>query len=59
MLLVVPHLQKSPLKPGKDALSKADAKAKVAWEKAAAAGDRNNLVVPLCYEGHWLEGRWY
>ncbi len=59
VLLVVPHLQKSPLKPGKDALTKADAKAKVAWEKAAAAGGRNNLVVPICYEAPWLEGRWY
>ena len=59
VLLVIPHLQKSLLKPGKDARSKADAKAKAAWEKPALGGGRNNLVVPLCYEAPWLEGRWY
>ena len=59
VLLLVPHLDKKPLKPGKDAIVKADAKAQVKWEKPAASGGRNNLVVPLCYDGPWLAGRWY
>ena len=59
VLLLVPHLDKKPLKPGADALARANAKAAVKWEKPAASGARNNLVVPLCYDAPWLSGRWY
>lgn len=64
VLLLVPHLEKKPLKPGDDARRKADAKALVKWEKPAASGGRNNLVVPLCYTPTWSAmsdppGTWY
>ena len=59
MLLLIPHLDKRSLKQGKDALAIADRKANVKWEKPAAGGGRNNLVVPLCYDGAWLGGKWY
>ncbi len=53
-LLVVPHLAKTPLKPGKKALGKADSKAKVKWDPPAAGEGRNALVVPLCFEAPWI-----
>lgn len=64
VLLLVPHLEKKPLKPGDEGRRKADAKARVKWEKPAASGGRNNLVVPLCYKPTWHvlgedEGTWY
>ena len=55
----VPHLEKKPLKPGPDARAKADHKASVKWEKPAASGGKNNLVVPLCYDASWLNGKWH
>ena len=59
ILFLVPHLGKKPLKAGADARAKADHKASVKWEKPAANGGKNNLVVPLCYDAPWLKGAWF
>ncbi len=64
VLLLVPHLEKKRLHPGEDAQLRADAKARIKWEKAAASGGKNNLVVPLCYTPTWRvvgapPGTWY
>ncbi len=59
ILFLVPHLEKKPLKAGADARAKADHKASVKWEKPAASGGKNNLVVPLCYDAPWLGGAWF
>lgn len=59
VLLLVPHLEKKPLKSGKDAVDKADLKATVKWQKPAASGGKSNLVVPLCYDAPWLKGNWF
>jgi hypothetical protein len=59
VLLLVPHLGKKPLKTAKEARAIADYKAQVKWEKPAASGAKNNLVVPLCYDAPWLSGHWY
>lgn len=59
VLLMVPHLEKKPLKPGPDAVAKADLKAMAKWEKPAASGGKHNLVVPLCYDAPWLGGKWF
>lgn len=59
VLFLVPHLEKKPLKPGAEARAKADHKALVKWEKPAANGGKNNLVVPLCYDAPWLKGAWF
>ncbi len=53
-LLVVPHLAKTPLTPGKKALGRADSKAKVKWDPPAAGEGRNALVVPLCFDAPWI-----
>jgi hypothetical protein len=55
VLLIVPHLAKAGLKPGKDAREKADAKAQVSWKKPAAGEGRNTLVIPICFEAPWYE----
>ena len=59
VLLLIPHLGKKPIKTAKEAKTIADYKAQVKWEKPAASGAKNNLVVPLCYDAPWLNGRWY
>ncbi len=59
ILFLVPHLEKKPLKPGTETRAKADHKALVKWEKPAASGGKNNLVVPLCYDAPWLGGAWF
>lgn len=59
VLLLVPHLEKKPLRAGKDAVDKADLKASVKWQKPAASGGKSNLVVPLCYDAPWLKGGWF
>jgi hypothetical protein len=59
ILFLVPHLEKKPLKAGADARAKADHKASVKWQKPAASGGKNNIVVPLCYDAPWLGGAWF
>lgn len=60
LLLLVPNLAKTRIKPGKDALAKADAKAQLPWNLSAAKEGRNALVVPLSYDAPWIQSplRW-
>jgi ankyrin repeat protein len=54
VLLIVPHLAKAALKPGKDARERADTKAQVLWKKPAAGEGRNTLVIPICFDAPWV-----
>jgi len=54
MLLLVPHLLKTPLKPGKQARERADKKYELLWNPSAARTGRNSLVVPQCFDAPWL-----
>ncbi len=54
MLLLVPHLLKTPLKPGKQARERADKKYELLWNPPAARTGRNSLVVPQCFDAPWL-----
>lgn len=57
-IFLVPHIGKTPLKPGKASKAAADAKAKVKWNASAGKRGRNTLIVPLCYDAPWLNGDW-
>ncbi|MEM6792208.1 MAG: ankyrin repeat domain-containing protein [Myxococcota bacterium] len=54
MLLVVPHLLKTPLKPGRQSRQRADKKYEVLWTPPASRTGRNSLVVPQCFDAPWL-----
>lgn len=56
-LLLVPHFAKRRLRAGAEALAKADAKARVKWEKPALGTARNGLVVPTVARAEGVELR--
>lgn len=55
-LFLVPHANKKPIVPGKDALTRADAKATVKWARPALGQGKNGLVVPLADGSHSAVG---